>query len=98
MFHVHGDMPEPRILLTVDGVQVKAWEGELVASVLLRTKPYRARTTPVGEVARAPYCLMGVCFDCLAIVDGQPSVQTCIVAVRDGMVIERQHGLRKIAS
>jgi predicted molibdopterin-dependent oxidoreductase YjgC len=40
--------------------------------------------------------MMGVCFDCLAVIDGVGSMQSCQVAVRDGMQIERQHGRRKV--
>lgn len=36
--------------------------------------------------------MMGVCFDCLAVVDGVSSVQTCLTPVREGMRIERQQG------
>jgi hypothetical protein len=41
--------------------------------------------------------MMGACFDCLAVVDGRPSVQTCMTPVRDGMRIERQDGARGLA-
>jgi predicted molibdopterin-dependent oxidoreductase YjgC len=35
---------------------------------------------------------MGVCFECLAEVDGQGSTQTCLTVVRDGMQVRRQRG------
>ncbi|MDX3805621.1 2Fe-2S iron-sulfur cluster-binding protein [Bosea thiooxidans] len=41
---------------------------------------------------RRSACMMGVCFDCLAVVDGVSSAQTCLVPVRDGIRIERQQG------
>jgi hypothetical protein len=41
--------------------------------------------------------MMGACFECLAVVDGTPGVQTCLAAVRDGMRIERQHGARHLS-
>lgn len=76
----------------VDGHPVAADADESVAAVLLRQAPLWSRTTPVSGVRRAPYCMMGVCFDCLAVVDGVSSVQTCLAQVRDGMRIERQQG------
>lgn len=82
--------PNPSVTLTIDGASVLAQPGETVAAVLLRMPPFHARTTMLGGARRAPYCMMGVCFDCLAVVDGERSVQTCLVAVRDGMVVERQ--------
>ena len=45
---------------------------------------------PVDGSARAPYCLMGVCFECLMEIDGEPDVQSCLVTVREGMVVRRQ--------
>jgi D-hydroxyproline dehydrogenase subunit gamma len=55
------------------------------------------RTTPVTEAPRAPYCMMGVCFECLVEVDGKPSRQACLTTVRDGMVIRRQRGASSLS-
>ncbi|CAM4028434.1 (2Fe-2S)-binding protein [Bordetella muralis] len=84
------------LTLTIDGVPVRAESGETVAAVLLRQQTAASRTTPVNESPRAPYCMMGVCFDCLAIVDGVASTQTCLVTVREGMRVERQFGKRSV--
>jgi hypothetical protein len=40
--------------------------------------------------------MMGACFECLAVVDGQSGVQTCLTPVRDGLPIERQLGARSL--
>ncbi len=90
------DSPGENVTVTVDGVAVEAETGEPVAAVILRSEPHYARTHPVSGRPRAPYCMMGVCFDCMAMVDGVPSTQTCLATVRDGMVIERQRGVRKV--
>lgn len=60
-------------------------------------RPHIARHTPVLETPRAPYCLMGVCFDCLATVDGETSVQTCLLEARPGMRIERPTGKLRVS-
>ena len=39
--------------------------------------------------------MMGVCFDCLAEIDGVPNRQSCMVTVRPGMRIRRQRGRRR---
>ena len=52
------------------------------------------RETPVTGSPRLPLCLMGVCFDCLAEIDGVPNRQACMVTVAPGMRIARQHGAR----
>ena len=40
---------------------------------------------------RAPYCLMGVCFECLVEIDGIGHRQACLEPVYEGMVVKRQH-------
>ena len=90
--------PEGAITVYVDGIAASAEPGESIAAVLLRAPPHWSRTTPVTQSKRAPYCMMGVCFECLAIVDGIASVQTCLTPVRDGMRIERQHGKRSLSA
>jgi hypothetical protein len=84
------------VMIEIDGVPATADPGESVAAVLLRQPEPWSRLTPVSYSARAPYCMMGVCFDCLAEVDGVGSVQTCLVQVRDGMKIRRQLGKRRL--
>ncbi len=89
--------PSPRALtITIDDISVSAEAGESVAAVLLRQAEPWSRLTPVTQRKRAPYCMMGVCFDCLAEVDGVASVQTCLKPVCDGMRVARQIGKRRI--
>jgi len=85
------------VTIQIDGVPVEAEAGETVAAVLLRQPEAWSRTTPVSGARRAPYCMMGVCFDCLAEIDGVSSVQACLTAVRNGMVVQRQLGRRSLA-
>lgn len=83
------------MVVFVNGVQTPAWSGETVASVMLRV-PGAGRTTVVNNKPRLPYCQMGVCFDCLAVVDGVASTQGCLVPLQPGMRIDSQHGPREI--
>ena len=97
MFRKLQDPAGEAVTVFIDGMPVVAEADETVATILLRQAALWARTTPVSETRRAPYCMMGVCFDCLAIVDGT-LVQACLAPVRDGMTIERQLGRRRVAS
>jgi len=83
------------ISLAVDGKPIQARAGDTVASAMLTAGIDRFRTTPVTEAPRAPYCLMGVCFDCLVTIDGVGSRQACLVPVRAGMAVETQLGKRE---
>ena len=85
------------LTLYIDGQAVAAESGETVAAVLLRQSTPASRSTPVSQSPRAPFCMMGVCFDCLAVVDGVASTQCCLVTVREGMRVQRQFGRRSVA-
>jgi D-hydroxyproline dehydrogenase subunit gamma len=79
-----------------DGAAVPARTGDSVAVALLAAGITTTRNTPVSGAPRGPYCMMGACFECLAVVDGRPNVQTCMTPVREGMRILRQDGARRI--
>jgi D-hydroxyproline dehydrogenase subunit gamma len=80
------------VTISVDGVDMTVEEGEPIAAVLLRIPPFTARATPVSGAARAPYCMMGVCFECLVEIDGETSTRSCLTRARDGMAVRRQAG------
>lgn len=80
------------VTILVDALPVEAEAGEPLAAVLLRTAPFTARTTPVTGAPRSPFCMMGVCFECLVEVDGQTSVRACMTPVREGLSVRRQAG------
>jgi predicted molibdopterin-dependent oxidoreductase YjgC len=82
----------PRLTLTLDGNPVTAYDGETVATVLLAEGRIATRTTAGGE-PRGVFCGMGVCFDCLVIVDGLPNTRACMTQVREGMDVRRQDGV-----
>ena len=97
MFRKISPPSTPPLTLTIDGKSVTAERGETVASVMMRQANPSCRHTPVHGSSRAPFCMMGVCFDCLVTVDGVQNRQSCLVEVRDGMVVTSQHGGRLIA-
>ena len=87
---------ETPIAITVDGRPVTARAGDTVAAALLAAGIDHCRNTPVTGAPRAPYCLMGVCFDCLVTIDGAGNRQGCLIPVRDGMKVETQAGKREV--
>jgi predicted molibdopterin-dependent oxidoreductase YjgC len=87
---------EETVTVTLDGRPVRARAGDTAAAVALLAGLDHTRTNPATGEPRAPYCLMGTCLECLMVIDGEPSRQACLVAVREGMVIERQHGAPRL--
>ena len=84
----------PRVTIEFDGAPFSVPSGLTVAAALLAAGARATRTTPSGHAPRGPYCMMGVCFECLVEIDGVASRQACVTPVRDGMRVRSQHGAR----
>lgn len=82
------------IVLDEHPVTVEA--GQPLAAALMKAGLSVFRRTPVSGAPRAPYCMMGVCFECLVEIDGVPNQQSCMVEVREGMRVRVQDGARKL--
>lgn len=95
MFRRLPDSHGGKVVVTIDGTSVEARAGDTVAAAMLASGHAACRTTVVSGAPRGPYCMMGVCFDCLVVIDGMGSRQGCLVPVRDGMRIELQTGKRE---
>lgn len=81
-----------------DGRTLSVPEGVSLAAALLASGVSSTRTTPVSGQPRAPYCLMGVCFECLVEIDGVANCQACMVTVRAGMSVRSQQGARALSA
>ena len=90
------DLHGTTVTIVVDGKRVEARESDTVAAAMLAAGSDHCRTTPVSGAPRAPYCMMGVCFDCLVTIDGVGNRQGCLVRVREGMRIDLQRGKREL--
>lgn len=90
------ERPESAVPIFVDGRRIEARAGDTVAAAMLEAGMVTCRTTPVSGAPRSPYCMMGVCFDCLVTIDGVGNRQACLVRVHDGMQIETQRGKREL--
>ncbi|PRD52160.1 2Fe-2S iron-sulfur cluster protein [Phyllobacterium myrsinacearum] len=84
------------IEFTFDGRLMRARNGDTLAASLLANGVNAFRRTSISGTERGPYCLMGVCFDCLVVVDGIGNRQACLTPVRQGMVVEPQRGARTV--
>lgn len=97
MFRRLPDLGGRWVRFTIDGRPATAREGDTVAAALLGAGVEACRTTPVSGAPRAPYCMMGVCFECLVTIDGVGNRQGCLVAVAEGMAVETQRGGRALS-
>ncbi len=76
----------------VEGVEVTAVPGQTVAGLLLGAGRVSWRTTRGAGRPRGIFCGIGVCYDCLVVVNGVPDVRACLRQVREGDDIRAQHG------
>lgn len=80
-----------QITIDLDGQPLRVPQGLSVAAALLLHGLDTFHPAAVSGTARAPYCMMGVCFECLVEIDGQTNQQACLVTVREGMKIVSMH-------
>lgn len=96
MFKLQPPGRTEMVTVTFEGERVMVPAGISVAAAVLSIGVGHTRTSAVSGAARAPYCQMGVCFECLMEIDGIPNRQACMITVQEGMSIKRQQGPRKI--
>ena len=95
MFSTLGSQPIAEVEITFHGEAYKVTAGITVAAALLLITAV-FRTTPRSQSDRGPYCMMGICFDCLVKIDGTPNQRACMTFVAEGMQVERQVGATEI--
>jgi hypothetical protein len=95
MFRPRAEERRPTVVVTVEDRRIAVPVGASAAAAVLAAGFDSIRET-AGGGERMPYCMMGVCFDCLAEIDDVPNRQSCMVEVREGMRIFRQIGTRRI--
>lgn len=97
MFKLLPDNNASALTVVVNGQTVTVPQGCTAAAAMLLHGAGATRATPVSGEARAPYCMMGVCFECLMEINGEPNQQGCLVTVSEGMRINAQQGKRRVA-
>jgi predicted molibdopterin-dependent oxidoreductase YjgC len=84
------------VRITIEGDEVRCRAGDTVAAALYASGRADCRDTVVNGAPRGPFCMMGICYDCLVTIDGAANRQACMTPVREGMRIERQRGAREV--
>ncbi len=84
------------LTIEFEGKSLPAIDGETVAATLLANGIDFTRTTPVSGSTRAPYCMMGTCFECLVEINHRPNRQACVELVSPGMQVRRMLGAREL--
>lgn len=69
------------------GQPLTAQDGDTIASALLAAGIRSTRQSPVSGSPRAPFCMMGSCFECMVEVDEQ-IIQACMEPVTEGLNVK----------
>ena len=77
----------PRVTFAFEGVPVEACRGESLAAALAAAGLRATRTSAILGETRGYYCGMGVCGECVVVIEGRGQVRGCRVAVEEGMVV-----------
>lgn len=83
----------PEVTFTLDGKELKGYEGEPIAAALKANGIMIHRYTKKQHKPRGIFCAIGRCTDCVMVVDGVVNVRTCITPLRAGMDIRTQNGV-----
>ena len=78
------------VSINFEGMDLDVEKGQTVASALLVGGNMVFRSSVASGQPRGPYCMMGVCFECLIEIDGIPNQRACMIPVREAMKIKRQ--------
>jgi hypothetical protein len=78
--------------IELDGEPVTVAPGQTVAAALIAAGHRSWRRTRIGDRPRGVFCGIGVCFDCLATINGTPNQRACLVEAAPGDIVTTQHG------
>ncbi|MBU75176.1 MAG: (2Fe-2S)-binding protein [Rhodospirillaceae bacterium] len=72
------------VTIYIDDKPFNALAGEPIANVLLNEGFSSVHRAPNGNL-RGPYCMMGVCFDCMITLQDGRVEQACQIYAEDGV-------------
>ena len=85
-------MSQFNIEFTFDGEKIVAITGQSVAAALLAADQRILRKTRFNNNERGVFCGIGVCFDCLVVIDGITNQRACLIEAKPGMTVQTQVG------
>ncbi|XXK27817.1 (2Fe-2S)-binding protein [Arenicellales bacterium nBUS_45] len=92
-------MFRPRIKLidpvnfSFEGRRLTASRGDTIAAALLGSGVFIFRNSPVSSLPRAPFCMIGNCYECFVQVEAIGVVQACLTEITEGMKISKVSNL-----
>ncbi|CAN2202160.1 2Fe-2S iron-sulfur cluster binding domain containing protein [Candidatus Nanopelagicaceae bacterium] len=78
------------VTFTFNGETFKGVEGQSIAAALMARGVRELRKTRFDEEPRLIFCGIGVCFDCVVVVNGVANQRACLIEIVEGAKIESQ--------
>jgi len=79
--------------IEVDGERLVAYEGETLAAVLVAAGRRTFRWTEKKKHPRGMYCGIGLCHECMMVINGVPNTKACQTVATPGCQVKTQRGL-----
>lgn len=80
------------VTFSFDGREITAKAGQSIAAALIAAGVRSWRTTRVDGRPRGLFCGIGICYDCLAEVNGESGVRACLTEAHEGDRVAAQEG------
>ena len=84
---IEGLGDRPKVVFTFAGRAIEARAGDTIAMALWADGQTAVRRSSREGAPRGVFCNMGICYECLVVVDGA-TVRSCTTKVREGMCVE----------
>lgn len=85
-------MSQSNLEFTFDDQTITAISGQSIGAALLAANQRTLRKTRFNNKDRGIFCGIGVCFDCLVVVDGVSNQRACLIEAKPGMKVKSQVG------
>ena len=73
-----------QISFTFNGDNYEGAQGQSIAAALMASGVRELRTTRFHNEPRLIFCGIGVCFDCVVVVNGVANQRACLVEINPG--------------
>ncbi len=77
-----------QISFTFNGVAVQCEVGQSIAAAVIDSGTLALRKTRFGDEPRSIFCGIGICFDCVVVIDGVANQRSCLIEAKADMNIE----------
>lgn len=84
--------PRGKFTFIFDGKEIPAHPGQSVAAAILNDGSRILRQSRISRKPRSVFCGIGICFDCLVVIDGAPNQRACLAEAKPGLLVEIQLG------